>query len=180
VPRLGHNKAIWAIAHRLCRLTWRFCIKVSGTSSLGTDPTRELSRNGRPNCFGNFATSDTRYSFSRSPLRRHHNGRMGVGFRPCRRASAGVRTCAISAWRRDAGPLRLTALAEFVRQCRARLPDTPPSRIRKRAAPIGSSFRPLRGNAEFPLLDAASSQPHPPVETSSFKVREIVPPTCSP
>jgi len=22
VPRLGHNKAIWAIAHRLCRLTW--------------------------------------------------------------------------------------------------------------------------------------------------------------
>ena len=23
VPRLGHNKAIWAIAHRLCRLTWK-------------------------------------------------------------------------------------------------------------------------------------------------------------
>lgn len=23
VPRLGHNKAIWAIAHRLCRLAWK-------------------------------------------------------------------------------------------------------------------------------------------------------------
>jgi transposase len=23
VVRLGHNKAIWAIAHRLCRLTWK-------------------------------------------------------------------------------------------------------------------------------------------------------------
>ncbi len=23
VPRLGHNNAIWAIAHRLCRLTWK-------------------------------------------------------------------------------------------------------------------------------------------------------------
>jgi len=23
VPRMGHNKAIWAIAHRLCRLTWK-------------------------------------------------------------------------------------------------------------------------------------------------------------
>lgn len=23
VPRLGHNKAIWAIAHRLCRLVWK-------------------------------------------------------------------------------------------------------------------------------------------------------------
>jgi hypothetical protein len=22
-PRVGHNKAIWAIAHRLCRLTWK-------------------------------------------------------------------------------------------------------------------------------------------------------------
>jgi transposase len=22
-PRLGHNKAIWAVAHRLCRLTWK-------------------------------------------------------------------------------------------------------------------------------------------------------------
>ena len=23
LPHLGHNKAIWAIAHRLCRLTWK-------------------------------------------------------------------------------------------------------------------------------------------------------------
>jgi transposase len=23
VPRLGHNKAIWAVAHRICRLTWK-------------------------------------------------------------------------------------------------------------------------------------------------------------
>jgi transposase len=23
LPRLGHNRAIWAIAHRLCRLTWK-------------------------------------------------------------------------------------------------------------------------------------------------------------
>jgi transposase len=23
VPRLGHNKAVWAVAHRLCRLTWK-------------------------------------------------------------------------------------------------------------------------------------------------------------
>jgi hypothetical protein len=22
VPRLGHNRTIWAIAHRLCRLAW--------------------------------------------------------------------------------------------------------------------------------------------------------------
>ena len=22
-PRLGHNKAIWAIVHKLCRLTWK-------------------------------------------------------------------------------------------------------------------------------------------------------------
>lgn len=22
VPRLGHNKTIWALAHRLCRLAW--------------------------------------------------------------------------------------------------------------------------------------------------------------
>jgi transposase len=23
VPRLGHNKTIWAVAHRLCRLVWK-------------------------------------------------------------------------------------------------------------------------------------------------------------
>src|SRR5205807_6669453 len=23
LPRLGHGKAIWALAHRLCRLTWK-------------------------------------------------------------------------------------------------------------------------------------------------------------
>ena len=23
LPRLGHNKAVWAIAHRLCKLTWK-------------------------------------------------------------------------------------------------------------------------------------------------------------
>lgn len=23
LPRLGHNKAIWAVVHRLCRLTWK-------------------------------------------------------------------------------------------------------------------------------------------------------------
>ena len=23
LPRLGHNKALWAVAHRLCRLTWK-------------------------------------------------------------------------------------------------------------------------------------------------------------
>jgi transposase len=23
LPRLGHNKAIWAVAHRLCQLTWK-------------------------------------------------------------------------------------------------------------------------------------------------------------
>lgn len=23
VPRMGHNKAIWAVAHRMCRLTWK-------------------------------------------------------------------------------------------------------------------------------------------------------------
>jgi len=52
VPRLGHNKAIWAIAHRLCRLTWKILHQGVRYIEFGNDPTRELSRNGRPNCFG--------------------------------------------------------------------------------------------------------------------------------
>jgi transposase len=23
LPRMGHNRAIWALAHRICRLTWK-------------------------------------------------------------------------------------------------------------------------------------------------------------
>jgi len=28
LPPLGFKEAIWAIAHRLCRLIWKFCIRV--------------------------------------------------------------------------------------------------------------------------------------------------------
>jgi len=38
VPRLGHNKAIWAIAHRLCRLTWKILHQGVRYIELGTDP----------------------------------------------------------------------------------------------------------------------------------------------
>jgi len=33
VPRLGHNQAIGAIAHRQCRLIWRSCTRESGTKN---------------------------------------------------------------------------------------------------------------------------------------------------
>jgi|SRR5262245_53976329 len=33
VPRLGHAQAIGAIAHRLCRLIWKFCTRAFGTKN---------------------------------------------------------------------------------------------------------------------------------------------------
>jgi transposase len=33
LSRMGYSKAIWAIAHRLCRLIWKFCTTTSTTSS---------------------------------------------------------------------------------------------------------------------------------------------------
>ena len=33
VPRLGHAQAIGAIAHRLCRLIWKFCTKAFATKN---------------------------------------------------------------------------------------------------------------------------------------------------
>ena len=36
VIRLGHNKAIWAIAHRLCRLTWKILHQGVRYDKLGT------------------------------------------------------------------------------------------------------------------------------------------------
>jgi transposase len=37
-PRLGHNKAIWAIAHRLCRLTWKILHQGVGYIEFGNRP----------------------------------------------------------------------------------------------------------------------------------------------
>jgi len=33
LPRLGFKQAIWAVAHRLCRLIWKFCIRVCVTTN---------------------------------------------------------------------------------------------------------------------------------------------------
>jgi transposase len=38
VPRLGHNKAIWALAHRLCRLTWKILHQGVRYIEFGTRP----------------------------------------------------------------------------------------------------------------------------------------------
>jgi transposase len=39
VPRLGHNKAVWAVAHRLCRLTWK--ILHQGVEYIEYGPSRD-------------------------------------------------------------------------------------------------------------------------------------------
>jgi transposase len=44
VPRLGHNKAVWAIANRLCRLVGRFFIRGTVISSMATAPIPKRSR----------------------------------------------------------------------------------------------------------------------------------------
>ena len=36
--RLGHNKAIWAIVHRLCRLTWKILYQRVGYIEFGNRP----------------------------------------------------------------------------------------------------------------------------------------------
>lgn len=38
VPRLGHNKAIWAIVHKLCRLTWKILHRGVGYIEHGARP----------------------------------------------------------------------------------------------------------------------------------------------
>src|SRR5262249_22453965 len=42
VTRLGHNKAIWAIAHRLCRLTWKILHQGVRYMELGTRSSPKL------------------------------------------------------------------------------------------------------------------------------------------
>jgi len=44
-PRLGHNKAIWAIAHRLCRLTWKILHEGVEYTEYGQAPNPKLLRN---------------------------------------------------------------------------------------------------------------------------------------
>lgn len=46
VPRLGHNKAIWAVAHRLCRVTWKILHQGAAYIEYGTavDPKMAQTR----------------------------------------------------------------------------------------------------------------------------------------
>ena len=37
LPRLGYQQAIWAIAHRICRLIWKICIRVFVTTKGARD-----------------------------------------------------------------------------------------------------------------------------------------------
>ena len=44
VPRLGHAKAIWAIAHRLCRLIWMILYKGVRYEERGPEVSRRRSQ----------------------------------------------------------------------------------------------------------------------------------------
>jgi transposase len=44
LPRLGHNKALWAVAHRLCRLTWKILHQGVSYIELGLRPDPKLVR----------------------------------------------------------------------------------------------------------------------------------------
>jgi transposase len=44
VMRLGHNKAIWAIAHRLCKLTWKILHQGVSYLEFGTRSTEKANR----------------------------------------------------------------------------------------------------------------------------------------
>jgi hypothetical protein len=44
VVRLGHHKAIWAIAHRLCRLTWKILHEGVSYIEKGTRPNPQAVR----------------------------------------------------------------------------------------------------------------------------------------
>ena len=44
VPRLGHAQAIWAVAHRLCRLIWKILHHGVDYQERGPEVTRERSQ----------------------------------------------------------------------------------------------------------------------------------------
>ena len=44
LPRLGHGKAIWALAHRLCRLTWKILHQGVEYKELGQQMNPKLVR----------------------------------------------------------------------------------------------------------------------------------------
>jgi len=77
VPRLGHNKAIWAIAHRLCRLTWKILHQGVRYIEFGNRPNPRAVQKRAAKLLRELRNLGYQYSFSRSPLRRHHNGRNG-------------------------------------------------------------------------------------------------------
>jgi transposase len=45
VPRLGHNKTIWAVAHRLCRLAWKILYQGVRYIELGNRPNPKAVQN---------------------------------------------------------------------------------------------------------------------------------------
>jgi len=63
VTRLGHNKAIWAIAHRLCRLTWKILHPGARYTELGPDPIRGSQQHAPTNLFVSFGHSVIKCNF---------------------------------------------------------------------------------------------------------------------
>ena len=51
LPRLGHNKAIWAVAHRLCRLLWKILHQTVDYIEFGP----QRSNSAYPSSLDNFA-----------------------------------------------------------------------------------------------------------------------------
>ena len=60
LPRLGYKSAIWAIAHRLCRLIWKILLEGCDLSSEAPKSILKPKRNGRKCLHEHFASSDTR------------------------------------------------------------------------------------------------------------------------
>jgi transposase len=53
MPRLGYNKAMWAVAHRLCRLTWKILHQGVRYKSGDSFPIPSWSERARTNWCGN-------------------------------------------------------------------------------------------------------------------------------
>jgi hypothetical protein len=59
-PRLGHGKALWAVANRLCRLMWKILHQGLFIGNSVSARIHAQSKNEPTSSFANFASLDIR------------------------------------------------------------------------------------------------------------------------
>src|SRR5262249_48216596 len=89
VARLGHNKAIWAIPHRLCRLAWKILHQGVRYIKYGNQRNPKAVKTRMKKLIRELQSLG--YQVQVEPLKESPNtlkGSASVGFRPCRRQFA--------------------------------------------------------------------------------------------